>query len=450
MQAGKTPWFRQFVKHVRLRLRWLTPGIGVKRWLFVLLAGTTFVGIGLAMLALDLYRSNPNRWWLPILTAVSLQNLDRPIRVIIFGLIGMAIILWGVWGLNRALLTPFVRPGRPILDTVSNYRKKERGPRIVAIGGGTGLSSLLRGIKEYSHNLTAIVTVADDGGSSGELRRSMGVLPPGDIRSCLAAMSDDEELITQIFQYRFGSSAGLNGHSLGNLFITAMAEITGSFEKGVAESGRVLAVRGKVLPSTLHDLRLVADVRTPETGNDVRVKGESKIPTTPGRIQRVWLEPNNPEAYPQAIQAILNADLILIGPGSLYTSLLPNLLVPDIANAVRASRAYKFYICNVATQPGETDNFNCLDHVKAFERHLDGPIFDLVICNNHTRGKLPEKLEYVLPDEHLEQEYPVYVADLLDDVRPWRHDSHKLAKVVMDLFFDRTGPSTIHDDDLAL
>ena len=273
---------------------------------------------------------------------------------------------------------------------------------------------------------------------------------PGDIRNCLAAMSDDEELITQIFQYRFGTSAGLNGHSLGNLFITAMAEITGSFEKGVAESGRVLAVRGKVMPSTLHDVRLEADVRTPENGSDVRVKGESNIPTTPGRIQRVWLEPNNPEAYPPAIQAILNADLILIGPGSLFTSLLPNLLVPDIANAIRASRAYKFYICNVATQPGETDNLNCYDHVKTFERHLGGPIFDLVICNNRTRGDLPDKIKYVLPDERLESEYPVYITDVLDDVRPWRHDFSKLAKVVMDLFFDRTGPSINREDDLML
>jgi uncharacterized cofD-like protein len=450
MQAEKTSGFRQFLKRVKLKMRWLVPGIGVKRWLIVLLGGTTFVGVGLAMLALDIYRTAPNNWLLPILTTVSLQDFDRPIRIIVFGVIGLGIIFWGVWGLNRSLLKPFVRPGRPILDTVSSFRKKEKGPRIVAIGGGHGLSSLLRGIKEYSHNLTAIVTVADDGGSSGELRREMGVLPPGDIRNCLAAMSDDEELITQIFQYRFGSSAGLNGHTLGNLFITAMADITGSFEQGVSESGRVLAVRGKVMPSTLHDVRLTADLRTPETGADIRVKGESKIPTTPGQIKRVWLEPNNPEAYPPAIQAILNADLILLGPGSLYTSLLPNLLVPDIANAIQASRAYKFYVCNVATQPGETDHYDCFDHVKTIEQHLNAQIFDLVICNNRTTGGLPENIGYVLPDERLERDYPVYKADVLDDVRPWRHDSAKLAKVVMDLFMDRTGPSINRDDDLLL
>ena len=177
MQAGKTPWFRQFIKRAKSRLRWLTPGIGVKRWLFVLMAGTTFLGVGLAMLALDIYRNTPENGLLPVITALSLQGLDRPIRIVIFGLIGLGITAWGVWGLNRSLLQPFVRPGKPILETVSNYRKKEKGPRIVAIGGGNGLSSLLRGVKEYSHNLTAIVTVADDGGSSGELRRNMGVLP---------------------------------------------------------------------------------------------------------------------------------------------------------------------------------------------------------------------------------------------------------------------------------
>ena len=351
------------------------------------------------MVALDIYRNAPNTLQ-PMLALLSLQELDRGVRVFVFTIIGIGLVLYSVIGFNRSLLKPFVRSDKPIVDTVSNYRRKEKGPRVVAIGGGTGLSSLLRGLKEYTHNLTAIVTVADDGGSSGALRRNLGILPPGDIRNCLAALSDDEDLLTQIFQYRFSEAAGVNGHSLGNLFISAMADITGSFEQAVAESGRVLAVRGRVMPSTLHDVRLVADLIDPNSQKNIRVRGESNIPTTPGKVKRVWLEPPNPKAYPMALQAILNAELIVIGPGSLFTSILPNLLVPEIAAAVSASRAYKFYVCNVATQPGETDHFDCLDHVRAIENHLGGRIFDLVICNNRVSEQMPDKVEQVLPNEN--------------------------------------------------
>lgn len=449
MQSGKRPWFKRLTRRAGHNLQWLQPGLGVKRWFIVLLIGTTLIGLGLAMLVLDVYRNAPETWWLPILSAVSLRELERPLRVVIFGGIGLGLLGLGVWGINRALLTPFMRPGKPILDQVTSYRKRERGPRVVAIGGGNGLASLLRGIKAHTNNITAIVTVADDGGSSGELRRSLGVLPPGDIRNCLAALSDDEELTTQLFKYRFGEGAGLNGHSLGNLLITALAEITGSFEEGVAESGRVLAVRGKVLPSTLHDVRLVADLRQPERNRDIQVKGESNIPTTPGRVQRVWLEPNNPQAYPLALQAILSADLILVGPGSLFTSLLPNLLVPDIAAALRASRGYKFYVCNVATQLGETDHLSSYDHVRTIERHLGDWIFDLVLCNNREVGGLPAEVEMVLPIPRLEEEYTVYSADLVDAEQPWRHDSKKLAQVVMDLYYERTGPLSSREDDLS-
>lgn len=449
MQPEKMPGTQRFFQNVRQELRWLAPGIGVKRWLIPLLIGTTLVALGITMVALDIYRNAPETLQ-PILTLLSLQGLDRGLRVIIFSLVGVILILYSVIGFNRSLLKPFMRPDKPIVDTVSNYRRKEKGPRVVVIGGGTGLSSLLRGLKEYTHNLTAIVTVADDGGSSGALRRSLGILPPGDIRNCLAALSDDEDLLTQIFQYRFSEAAGVNGHSLGNLFISALADITGSFEQAVAESGRVLAVRGRVMPSTLHDVRLVADLVDPSTQKDVRVRGESNIPTTPGRVKRVWLEPSNPKAYPMAIQAILNAELIVIGPGSLFTSILPNLLVPDIAAAVNASRAYKFYVCNVATQPGETDHFDCLDHVQAIEKHLGGRMFDLVICNNRVSEQLPEKVEPVLPNERLSERYSIYCADLLDEVQPWRHDSKKLARVVMDLFYDRTGPLFQRDEEPLL
>ena len=205
-----------------------------------------------------------------------------------------------------------------------------------------------------------------------DLRESFGILPSGDIRNCLAALSNDEALLTQLFQYRFSGSTGLEGHSFGNLFITALTDITGSFEEAVAESGRALSVSGRVLPSTLHDVRLVADVLLPHAVNEVRVQGESKIPEVAGRIRRVWLEPNNPPAFPPVLQAILNADLIVVGPGSLYTSLLPNLLVPDLLAAIHSSRAVKAYVCNIATQVGETDLYTCYDHVHALEEQWMG------------------------------------------------------------------------------
>jgi uncharacterized cofD-like protein len=438
----KTPhtWIQKMGAWFKRRIQWLAPGLGIKRWLVIILAGTTLISLGFAVLILDAYRTAPESWWLPVLSALSLRFLARPLRALIFGGSGVVLMLWGIWGLNRSLLKPFVKPGRPLLETVSAYRRRERGPHIVVIGGGTGLSSLLRGLKEHTHNLTAIVTVADDGGSSGELRRNMGVLPPGDIRNCLAAMSNDEALLTQVFQYRFPSGPGLEGHSLGNLLITALAEITGSFEEAVAESGRVLAVQGRVLPATLHDVRLVADVSLPSEQGEVLVRGESEIPKAAGKIRRVWLEPSNPAAFPPAIQALLSADLILVGPGSLYTSLLPNLLVPHLAQAMRASRGLKFFICNVATQVGETDGYHCGDHIRTIEKHLGGGMFDLVICNNNFGDDLPKGPEWVTPEVDFQEQYNVYAANLIDKDNPWRHDSLRLAQTIMDLYYDRTGP----------
>lgn len=427
-----------------MELRWLTPGLGVKRWIALILAGTTLIGLGFALVLVDFYRSAP-QIWVPLLSLLSLRGFPFILRVIVFGVLGIGLILIGVGGLNRSMMRPFVPTGKNVLDGLSAYRKRERGPRIVALGGGTGLASLLRGLKGYTSNLTAIVTVADDGGSSGELRRTMGILPPGDIRNCLAALSDDEALMTQIFQYRFGSGAGLGGHSLGNLFITALAEITGSFEGAVAESGRVLAVQGRVLPSSLHDVRLVADVQLPEMRDEVLVKGESEIPKTAGRVRRVWLEPSNPLAYPPAVQAILSADLIVIGPGSLYTSILPNLLVPDLAEALRHTRAPKFFVSNVATQPGETDGYTCGDHVRTVEKHFGSRLFDVVICNNHY--STDSEVEWVRLDEDLNQEYSIYYTDIVSKDNPRRHDSEKLATVIMDLYNERTGPVLGREDE---
>ncbi len=441
MTAKKKRIFTTFGRTLRREMLWLMPGLGVKRWILLILAGCTLIGVGFAILLLDFYRTAPDTWWLPLLSYLSLRFLSRPLRAIIFGGLGFGLIFLGMWGFNRSILKPFVAPGRNVIDMLARHRKRERAPRIVVIGGGTGQSTLLRGLKEHTYNLTAIVTVADDGGSSGELRRSLGVLPPGDIRSCLTALADDETLMGQLFQYRFAGGNGLGGHALGNLLISALAEITGSFAEAVAESGRVLAVRGQVLPATLHDVRLAADVQLPENGKEVRVRGESQIPQTTGRIRRVWLEPAHVRAYPPAVQAILGADLVLVGPGSLYTSILPDLLVPDISEALRVSRALKFYVCNVATQPGETDGFTAYDHLSTIEKHVGGGMFDLVLCNNRMEGTLPAGVEWVLPTEQLQDEFPAYLGDFMDEAKPHRHDPVKLAQTIMDLFNERTGPS---------
>jgi uncharacterized cofD-like protein len=425
-------------------IRWLKPGLGVKRWLFLILVGTTLIGIGFGIFILDIYRNTPpdaRDWWLSLLSTVSLRALNRPLRVIIFGGIGVGILLGSIYGLNRALLSPYVRPGKTVVDTLAGHRRRERGPRIVVIGGGHGLAMLLRGLKKFTHNLTAVVTVADDGGSSGRLRRSMGILPPGDIRNCLAALSNDEALMTQLFQFRFANdSTALNGHSFGNLFISALAEITGSFEGAVAESGRVLAVHGRVLPSSLRDVRLVADIIPPNTQHEIRVSGESRIPVTKGSIHRVWLEPDNPPAYPAVIKALLSADMIVIGPGSLFTSVIPNLLVPDITAAIQTSAALKIYVCNVATQAGETDAFSVGDHIRALENHVGSGLFDLLICNQRYEGGLLEGMDWVKLGENTITNYPIYQADLNSDDKPWHHDETKLAQVLIDIYQDRTGP----------
>jgi len=337
-------------------------------------------------------------------------------------------------------MKPFVRPGRTIVDELADYRRRERGPRIVTIGGGHGLATLLRGLKVYTRNLTAVVTVADDGGSSGRLRASFGILPPGDIRNCLAALSNDEQMLTQLFQYRFSNAGELEGHSFGNLFITALADITGSIEGAIAESGKVLSVNGRVLPSTLHDVKLVADLQLPNIPIDVRVQGESRIPQMAGRVRRLWLEPNDAPAFPPVLKAILNADMVIIGPGSLYTSLLPNLLVHDLLGAIHASRALKVYVCNIATQSGETDVYSCYDHVRALEEHIGDSIFDVLLCNDNYEGKLSENSQWVLADEKTLSDSRTHVTDLTDKEHPWRHDSIKLAETLIEILDEYTGP----------
>jgi uncharacterized cofD-like protein len=421
--------------------RWLRPGLGVKRWLFLMMCGITLLGLGFAVILIDVYRTDStDPLLLTILSYASLRFLPRVLRAIIFGGMGLMFFFYGIYKLNRSLLRPFLRPDSDVLTTLVEYRRRDRGPHIVTIGGGHGLATLLRGLKTHTRNLTAVVTVADDGGSSGKLRETFGILPPGDIRNCLAALSNDEAMLTQLFQYRFSGTTELEGHSFGNLFITALADITGSFESAVVESGHVLSVNGRVLPSTLHDVKLVASMELPHSTNEVRVEGESKIPAMAGRVRRVWLEPDSAPAFPPVIKALLEADLIVVGPGSLYTSILPNLLVHDLLAGMRASKALKIYVCNIATQEGETDSFTTYDHIRALEGHVGSDLFDVLLCNNNFSGTLNATSTWVRVDEKFLSDDRAHTADLADAAFPWRHDSQKLAQVIMDIYDERTGP----------
>ncbi len=420
----------------RSSLKWLYPGMGVKRWLLLLIFGITIISLGFGYLLRDIYDTQT---FPPIFYYLTLQFIPRIWRALLFGVAGAIAVLVAVVQLNRSLLSAFLRPGQEVVDVVYRSRQRLRGPKVVAIGGGTGLSTLLRGLKEHTDHLTAIVTVADDGGSSGRLRRELGVLPPGDFRNCLTALADAESLTTQLFQYRFSEGMGLDGHSFGNLFIAAMVAITGNFERAILESGRVLAIRGRIIPSTLQNVTLCADLHeTMEAGHGLRrVEGESQIPKTGQRIERVFLQPGRVRAYPGALRAILDADLIIAGPGSLYTSILPNLLVEDIVRAIRASPALKIYVCNVATQPGETSGFNVSDHISALQHHVGRDVFRYVLANHNLNVELPPGIEVVGLDCDVDGSCELITADLIDPENPWRHDSHKLASRLMDFYASR-------------
>lgn len=441
MESNRPTFFSRLGKELRQLILWFSPGLGVKRWFLVVLFGITMLAVGLAFVLLDIYRQAPDNWVSTLLAAVALQFLPRIVRAIIFGGIGVGLVVVGIYRLNQSIIRPFLQPGKPVVNTLVQYSRLDRGPNVVVIGGGHGLSTLLKGMKKFTRNITAIVTVADDGGSSGKLRDSKGMLPPGDIRNCLAALSSDEDLISQLFQYRFMTGEeDLQGHSFGNLLISALTEITGSFERAVVEAGKVLSVYGQVVPSTLHDVRLVADKSIPNLQREVRIRGESRIPGVRGTVRRLWLEPNNPPAYPAAVRALLRADMIVVGPGSLYTSILPNLLVPDIVAAMRASQSFKVFVCNITTQPGETDNYSCGDHIRAIEDHVGKNLFDLILSNCETVGELPEDIQWVEAHPELDRDYAVYRTNLVSPDVPFRHDVEKLSQILIDLFMERTGP----------
>ncbi len=403
----------------RKLLRLLHPGIGVKRWAAVAALGVAVTSIGFAFFTRKLFELRfPD--FLPWYSE----------GFLLLG-VGGAVILAAMYGMYRTL-SPLVLSSQPIenlADTIYNRWSRGRGPNVVAIGGGTGLSVLLRGLRHHTDNLTAIITVADDGGSSGRLREEMGVLPPGDFRNCLVAMSEAESVLTDLFQHRFQQGNGLKGHSFGNLFIVAMSEITNSFEQALAESSRVLAVHGQVLPATLANLRLRARFTDGET-----VDGESHIAERRGEIERLLIDPADAQASPMAIQAIEEADIVVIGPGSLYTSILPNLLVEGISEALRHSAAPKVYVCNVATEVGETQGYAVAEHLATLQRHTFDTIADFVIANNTPRqlGPLFEG-QPVISDGTGLNHAEIVLAELTDADHPVRHNSEKLANAVIDV-----------------
>ena len=304
---------------------------------------------------------------------------------------------------------------------------KNKTPHIVAIGGGTGLSVLLRGLKQHTRRITAVIGVTDDGGSSGRLRREMGIIPPGDFRNCIVALSDEDSLLKELFQYRFPEGSELQGHSFGNLFIAAMTDVTNSFEDALTESSRILSVTGQVVPATIENVNLsvkLADGRF--------IKGESNVKESSSEIEELFIDPPDAEASPAAIKAIGEADLIVIGPGSLYTSILPNLMVPGIVDAISESKGIKYYICNVATEIGETQHFNVVKHIDVLERYLGSGILDMTIANDNIDDIGGQFLGEAVDPNTDSTKHLIATSDLLDKEHKVRHDSGKLAKFIME------------------
>lgn len=418
--------------------RWLSPGIGVKRWLVVIFAGLLLLALAFAHLLRQVSRDlEPGGLAGLLIDIATLQFLPYPLRGFIVGAIGAALVVIGGYRVVRVMTDPLRTPDtdQPLVEVIYQKRQLARGPRIVAIGGGTGLSALLRGLKEHTSRLTAVVTVADDGGSSGVLRKELGIPPVGDIRNCIVALADSEPLMNELLQYRFpvgdpSDATGLGGHPVGNLLLAAMTAVEGGdFEEGVRRLNRILAVRGQVVPVTATPLTLHA-----RCVDGSVVDGQSKIMRTPD-IERVWVTPEDVTATQDALDAIAEAELIVLGPGSLYTSLLPSLLLPEIRDALLAARVPRIYVCNVATQEGETDHLDLAAHVDALVAHTAPGIVDLVLANNRFDARVPEewhaepvRLHWppsTVPKPHL------VLDDVVDPDNAHRHDPARLAAAVL-------------------
>lgn len=398
-------------------LKWFYPGMRVKRWLFTSFLGVVIVGGGAVAFASSY----------PLVSVLG-------IVIIVCGII---LIVMGIGKMIVSLITLFLPKGeRELVNILYQKRYLERGPKIVAVGGGHGLSNLLLGLKEYTANLTAIVTVADSGGSSGRLREEFKIVAPGDIRNCLVALADAPALMGQLFQFRFSQESQLQGHNFGNLFLTAMVQVTGDFEKAVKESSKVLAIRGRVIPSTVSNIHLVAEY---EDGSIT--EGEAKIPRAGVKIKKVFLKPQGACATREAIEAIREAEIIILGPGSLYTSVIPNLLIEDITKAIAASSAYKIYVCNVMTQQGETESFSASAHVRAIIEHSDKNVINACIVNTAAvpldaqgRYKAEDSFPVGADVEPIRAlGYEAVGTDLLSVTDYVRHDSAKLTKALIQL-----------------
>ncbi|MDP6685818.1 MAG: YvcK family protein [Candidatus Omnitrophota bacterium] len=400
------------------RLKWLYPGMKVKRWIITCGAGVIFVAIGVAILMVERFHGS---------RALGIS----------FTVLGALVVIYGVKRMLKSFVTVFLpKREKELVDIVYHHRQLEKGPKIVVVGGGTGLSVLLHGLKQQTSNITAIVTVADDGGSSGRLREQFDILPPGDIRNCLVALADAEPLMRDLFQFRFGNESELQGHSFGNLFITALSKVTGDFEKAIKESSKVLAIRGRVIPSTFDKVQLIA-----EHHNGQSTKGETKIVEQVSPIRRVCLDPVNCKPSKEALEAIDDADIIVLGPGSLYTSVIPNLLVNGISERIAASKVPKVYVCNVMTQPGETDNYTAFDHLNTIVNHTSPGIINTCVINTGTvPGEMLKKYEEegaypVLADSDriVEKGCQVIEETIVNTEDYVRHDPKKLSKLIGEL-----------------
>ncbi|MEW5991213.1 MAG: gluconeogenesis factor YvcK family protein [Chloroflexota bacterium] len=425
--------------------RWLAPGIGVKRWLLVVFVGLLVLALGVAHVVRQVTQDlRPGALVGVVIDVMTLQFLPYPLRGLVAGGIGVAIVMLGVARVVRAVTAPLRAPDedQPLVEVIYQKRFLAKGPRVVAMGGGTGLSTLLRGLKEYTSNLTAIVTVADDGGSSGALREELGIPPVGDIRNCIAALADAEPLMSELLGYRFPGGqrvvgqpietqpGGLGGHAIGNLLIAALTAVEGGdFEEGVRRMNRVLAVRGQVLPASPTPLTLHARTR-----DGLVVAGQSNVMRT-SAIERVWITPGDVAASEDAIAAIAEAEIIVLGPGSLYTSLLPVLLIPRIRDAIAAAAGVRIYVCNVATQAGETAGYDLADHVEALHAHTSPALVDLVLANDRFDGRVPtgwqaESVRLRWPPR-VEPPPRLVTDDVVDPRNAHHHDPERLAAAVL-------------------
>ena len=420
---------KRFTRSIGLA-RWLMPGLGVKRWLVLAVVGAALFVNGISRYLTDeglTLRVNEFVDWLVA------EFFPPAYLAWIFIVVGALLVALGIWRWLNAIVTAVAPHGTSNVIDAIRERRLERGYKIVVVGGGTGLSTMLRGLKKITTNLTAIVTVSDDGGSSGRLQKELGVLPPGDIRNCLVALADDEALVTALFRYRFQEGEGLTGHSFGNLFLAAMTGITGNFDEAIKVSSRVLNVKGRVLPSTLAVARLCAKM------TDGRiVEGETNITAGQGTIESVYLDPPFAAPLDEVITAIREADAIVLGPGSLYTSIMPNLLVDRVGREIEASSAVKIYVCNVMTQPGETDGYTAAAHVRALLRGAGAQVCEVAVVNDELPRKLREAYaeEGQLPVQVDEDELRglgvrIVRANVISETDTVRHDSDRLAAVVV-------------------